>query len=401
MLDCAGLERKRFPNAVEKFFGGRSRLAPSFDLWCMRSCDANATGGAIAARLGLNQADCAPQDCAAACPGAPCVNVVATSPSPVCAGQEITVTATATNCSNTGADLDVYVQHVLAGSFTGVPAGESVTASRTYVVPSCEAPHRYPAVGVVARNQACSEPLGFEVARPMICNMACAPNQPPDCSNAAASISTLWPADKTLHSVNVVGITDPDNDPVTVSIPFIFPDEFTGTSLDANCPDAFLDGPNAARLRAERDANGDGRVYVLAVQASDPQGANCSAKVRVCVPRKPGVACIEPAHFFDQATACSPPTIDRIPRGPIVAMLPGGGVEIAVPLDTASDVRIEAFDVRGRLRRVISQARFAPGDHVVRWDGNDDAGRAVASGVYVVRIRRGDVVTNLKAVVAR
>ena len=376
-------------------------IIPSYDLACMRSCDVNETGGAIAARLGLNQSDCAPRDCAAACPGAPCASLIATSPTSYCPGEEVTIGTTATNCSNTEADMDVYVQHVLAGSFTDVPAGGSVTATRTYVVPSCDAPHRNPVVGVVARNQACTEPFGFEIARPMNCNMVCTPNQPPDCSAAAASIATLWPADGSLQSVSVVGITDPENDPVTISIPLVFTDEFTGTSRDPNCPDAFFEGPNAVRLRAERDADGDGRVYVLFAQATDPQGAECTAEVQVCVPRKPGVPCVEPPNFFDLATQCSPSTTNHGPRSPVVSMQPEGEVAIAVPVQEANDVRVEVFDVRGRLRRVVARGRFAVGEHVLRWDGKDDAGRAVAVGVYVVRIRRGGEVTNLKAVVAR
>jgi flagellar hook assembly protein FlgD len=37
------------------------------------------------------------------------------------------------------------------------------------------------------------------------------------------------------------------------------------------------------------------------------------------------------------------------------------------------------------VRRVAS-GRFPEGAHRVRWDGRDDAGRAVAPGVYVYRL---------------
>jgi flagellar hook assembly protein FlgD len=44
------------------------------------------------------------------------------------------------------------------------------------------------------------------------------------------------------------------------------------------------------------------------------------------------------------------------------------------------------YDVRGRLVRALSDARFAAGDHVVHWDGKDAAGRVAPAGVYLARL---------------
>lgn len=49
-------------------------------------------------------------------------------------------------------------------------------------------------------------------------------------------------------------------------------------------------------------------------------------------------------------------------------------------------VRLQLHDLRGRLVRRLVNADLPAGDHSVRWDGHDDAGRAMASGVYVVRL---------------
>ena len=55
-------------------------------------------------------------------------------------------------------------------------------------------------------------------------------------------------------------------------------------------------------------------------------------------------------------------------------------------LEARATVRMEVADVAGRLVRVLAQGEFPEGTHVVRWDGRDDAGRLVRSGVYFVRL---------------
>lgn len=51
-------------------------------------------------------------------------------------------------------------------------------------------------------------------------------------------------------------------------------------------------------------------------------------------------------------------------------------------------VTLRVYDVAGRLvRELVARRRPEPGKHVVVWDGRDDAGRAVPSGVYVYRLR--------------
>jgi len=55
--------------------------------------------------------------------------------------------------------------------------------------------------------------------------------------------------------------------------------------------------------------------------------------------------------------------------------------------DTASPVRLEILDIAGRrVRRLIAGQQMAAGDHTVLWNGRDEAGRAVSSGVYFYRL---------------
>jgi flagellar hook assembly protein FlgD len=63
--------------------------------------------------------------------------------------------------------------------------------------------------------------------------------------------------------------------------------------------------------------------------------------------------------------------------------------EFALP--RAGDVKLTAFDAAGRLVRTLALGRQLEGTHRVAWDGRDDAGRIVASGVYLVRLEAGEV----------
>ncbi|MEZ4386924.1 MAG: FlgD immunoglobulin-like domain containing protein [Candidatus Krumholzibacteriia bacterium] len=58
-------------------------------------------------------------------------------------------------------------------------------------------------------------------------------------------------------------------------------------------------------------------------------------------------------------------------------------------LPSAADTRLEVYDARGRHVRSLLAGRLAAGEHTVRWDGRDGTGRALPSGVYLVRVRGG------------
>ncbi|MEE2659451.1 MAG: right-handed parallel beta-helix repeat-containing protein [Candidatus Latescibacterota bacterium] len=55
-------------------------------------------------------------------------------------------------------------------------------------------------------------------------------------------------------------------------------------------------------------------------------------------------------------------------------------------LPQAADLSLSIFDVLGRRVRSLSVARLAAGEHRIAWDGSDDEGRAVASGVYFYQL---------------
>jgi PKD repeat protein len=70
-------------------------------------------------------------------------------------------------------------------------------------------------------------------------------------------------------------------------------------------------------------------------------------------------------------------------------------------LPKASDVEIEVFDVAGRRVYGIRVRGSSPGWNRFLFDGRDDRGSALASGVYFLRVRAGEAVGARKIVIAR
>lgn len=101
-------------------------------------------------------------------------------------------------------------------------------------------------------------------------------NEPPDCSQATASPSVIWPPNGKMVPVSILGVTDPEGEEVGIEITGITQDE-PGAAFSGI-------GSSVARVKAERDGKGDGRVYHLRFQAIDPEGSACDGEVTVCVP---------------------------------------------------------------------------------------------------------------------
>jgi hypothetical protein len=109
-------------------------------------------------------------------------------------------------------------------------------------------------------------------------------NGSPSCSAATASPAVIWPPNGKMVSVSLAGVSDPDDDPLTLQITRIAQDE----PLSGKEPDAAGLGTSRPMLRASRAGNGDGRVYHITFTATDPAGAACVGTVTVCVPHDPG-----------------------------------------------------------------------------------------------------------------
>lgn len=78
------------------------------------------------------------------------------------------------------------------------------------------------------------------------------------------------------------------------------------------------------------------------------------------------------------------------PARPRVAPNPARGIcSIHFALPRAGEVALEVLDVAGRRVRRVLGGRLEAGEHRVRWDRDDDAGRPCPSGLYFVRLHDG------------
>lgn len=134
-------------------------------------------------------------------------------------------------------------------------------------------------------------------------------NKPPDCSAAYAFPGCLWPPNHQypMMPVNIIGVTDPDGDAVTLTITGITSDEPTATIRGAGgpmfSPDASGVGTSSAMIRAERSGLKDGRVYVINFTADDGKvNGTCGGSVVVNVPhdmRSPDCRAIDSGQKYD------------------------------------------------------------------------------------------------------
>jgi hypothetical protein len=109
-------------------------------------------------------------------------------------------------------------------------------------------------------------------------------NQPPSCDRAQASVGLLWPPNHKLVPVRIVGVADPEDHDVRITITGVTQDEpVNGLGDGDTSPDAALqDG--SVLLRSERSGQGTGRVYNVAFTAEGQSGGACAGSVTVCVP---------------------------------------------------------------------------------------------------------------------
>ena len=74
---------------------------------------------------------------------------------------------------------------------------------------------------------------------------------------------------------------------------------------------------------------------------------------------------------------------------------------IRYQLNKRSEVRLEIYDLLGRRVKTLVTGEQVTGSYSVLWKSDNDARNAVASGVYIYRLRAGDFVQSRKLVLLR
>jgi hypothetical protein len=115
------------------------------------------------------------------------------------------------------------------------------------------------------------------------------------------------------------------------------------------------------------DMDRDGIVDVVTIQ-SDGNGGSISV-----TPHASGVVSGVPG---------APPVAARTMLAQNVPNPFNPSTEIRFRLASPDDARLAVYDVRGRLVRVLRDGHFEAGEYKTAWNGMDQGGHAVGSGVY-------------------
>jgi len=76
-------------------------------------------------------------------------------------------------------------------------------------------------------------------------------------------------------------------------------------------------------------------------------------------------------------------------------------ITFAVPANRIEQVTIVVYNNRGQMVRCLVHGLVAEGIHSVKWDGHNQYGEPVGSGVYVCRLQAADQVQTIKMIYVR
>jgi uncharacterized repeat protein (TIGR01451 family) len=230
---------------------------------------------------------------------APDLSMAKTGPALVTEGHNATYTLTATNLGPTTATGVTVTDPVPANStFVSASAGCAQAAGLITCTAGTLAPGGSQAftitlfagsgasivnIATVAGDQADPNPANNTAT------VTTTINHNPVCTAASTGLGTLWPPNHKYVAGQIAGVTDPDGNPISLTINGITQDEPVNSTADGNTsPDATIGSGGAFQVRAERSGQGDGRVYRVAFTATDGLGGECSGVGRIGVPHDQG-----------------------------------------------------------------------------------------------------------------
>ncbi len=99
---------------------------------------------------------------------------------------------------------------------------------------------------------------------------------------------------------------------------------------------------------------------------------------------------LQSSHVIDNTPQISNPTLRCFPNpfNPRITI----EVDLTKSSTVSTETIIEIFDLRGRKIRQLFQGNLTAGKrHGLTWNGQDDDGRSLSSGVYLVKVQRGEL----------
>ena len=111
-----------------------------------------------------------------------------------------------------------------------------------------------------------------------------------------------------------------------------------------------------------------------------------------------GVACTDSVCITSDVDAAVAP-VDSKPRA--YPNPSSGPTTITFSLAQPGWSSVRIFDAGGRLVRVLGVGEMSVGQHAMLWDGRNDEGEVVATGIYFTRVATGSNGMNGQVVLTR
>ncbi len=77
------------------------------------------------------------------------------------------------------------------------------------------------------------------------------------------------------------------------------------------------------------------------------------------------------------------------------------GTSVSFTNSESGGVTVGIYDIQGRLMRLLVNGVLAADSYVEHWDGRDDSGHLLSSGVYFARMRAGSEEVSAKLVLVK
>ncbi|MCC7265175.1 MAG: choice-of-anchor C family protein [Candidatus Latescibacteria bacterium] len=193
----------------------------------------------------------------------------------------------------------------------------------------------------------------------------------------AVSPASLWPPNhkmvKLATSISAVDACDPNP---SVSIAVTSNEPVDGLGDGDTAPDWEVVN-NEVAVRAERSGKGTGRIYTITVTAKDASGNTATSIQTVAV---------APNKGKNSKLAAVPGSFGLEPNSPNPF---NPSTTLRYSLDNLQEVHLAIYNAMGQQVRVLVDQTQGPGSYEVEWNGQDEAGQAVAGGIYFYQLQAG------------
>lgn len=207
--------------------------------------------------------------------------------------------------------------------------------------------------------------------------------------------NVLWPPNHKMVDIQadvfVIDICDPAPSVYLASVVSNEPDNGLGDGDKPNDIQGadFGTFDTEFQLRAERSGTGSGRIYTVTYSASDASGNSFNVSDSVFVPHNLGKSLSLNESIY------IPEKFELFQNYPNPF---NPETEISYQIPKSCLVSLIVYNQMGQTIRTLKNENQEPGKYVIRWDGKDNFGGQVSSGIYMYVLKAGEFQETKKAI---